>query len=197
MTHCATRPMTRLTVAAACVSVLALSGCGSSNHPSTISKGANPATTPSTTDTAGPATTAAPAAACQATTPTADLTKKPVVVPPKAPAPTKTTTIDLVCGTGAEAKAGAMVTVKYVGVLYQGGKEFDSSWKNGPTDTLPYTVAAGQLIPGFDQGSVGMKVGGRREILIPSAEGYGPQGSPPVIGPNADLIFVIDLVSAS
>lgn len=191
---------------AAAVAFLALTaGCGSSD-PSTDSRAAAAPVTPSAAAPAspGPASPAAPALAspvdpaapCKASAPTTNVTRKPVVVPPTVPAPTVTTTIDLVCGTGARATAGAQVTVKYVGALYRGGKEFDSSWKNGPASTLPFQVGAGQLIPGFDQGSVGMRVGGRREILIPSDQGYGAQGYPPDIPPAADLIFVIDLVSA-
>ena len=192
----------RLALAAASLSLLAVAGCGSSSDdPSTVAAApSDQATTAPETTAAPEATTAPPAAGktapCKATAPTTDLSKKPVVTPPTTPAPTKTTTVDLVCGSGPEAKAGSAVKVKYVGVLYKGGKEFDSSWKTSASNTLPYQVGAGQLIPGFDQGSVGMKVGGRREILIPSADGYGPGGQGD-IPPNADLIFVIDLVSAS
>ena len=189
----------RRAAAAASLAILAVAGCGSSD-PSTVSRTTDASATPTFAAPASPeaASTApaAPAGPCKATAPTTDLAKKPVVVPPAGSAPTTTTTIDLVCGTGAVASPGAQVAVKYVGALYRGGKEFDSSWKNGPRNTLPFQVGAGQLIPGFDQGSVGMRVGGRREILIPSAQGYGDQGSPPGIPPGADLIFVIDLVAA-
>ena len=127
---------------------------------------------------------------------TTDLSKKPVVTPPTAAAPTKTTFTDVVCGTGAQAEEGSEVQVRYLGVLYKGGKEFDSSWSRGPTDTLPVTVGTG-VIPGFSIGITGMKVGGRREVIIPASDGYGPGGSPPSIPGNATLIFVIDLVSVA
>lgn len=126
---------------------------------------------------------------------TTDLTKKPVVAVPKTPAPAETTTIDIVCGTGAQADDGSAVEVKYVGVLYSNGKEFDSSWKRGPAQTLPFTIGGG-VIPGFSKGVTGMKLGGRREVIIPAKDGYGdsPSGQIP---PGSTLIFVIDLVKVS
>jgi peptidylprolyl isomerase len=140
---------------------------------------------------------AAPSTPCKASGKgTTDLAKKPVVIPPTAAAPTKTTFTDIVCGTGAQADEGAEVQVRYLGVLYKGGKEFDSSWSRGPTETLPVTVGTG-VIPGFSIGITGMKVGGRREVYIPASDGYGAAGSPPSIPANATLIFVIDLVSVA
>jgi FKBP-type peptidyl-prolyl cis-trans isomerase len=123
---------------------------------------------------------------------TTDLTKKPVVARSTAPAPAETTTIDIVCGTGAEAKKGSSVEVKYVGLLYQNGSEFDSSWGRGANETLPFTVGSG-VIPGFSKGTEGMRVGGRREVIIPSKDGYGDTGTGPIPG-GATLVFVIDLV---
>ena len=125
---------------------------------------------------------------------TTDLSKKPVVTVPTTPPPTETTTIDIVCGSGAQADEGSAVEVKYVGVLYANGKEFDSSWSRG--GTFPFTVGSG-VVTGFSTGVTGMKVGGRREIIIPAKDGYGAAGQPPTIPPGATLIFVIDLVSAA
>jgi len=134
---------------------------------------------------------------CQASgTGTTDMGKKPVVAKQSAAAPTETTTIDIVCGTGAQAQDGSDVEVKYLGLLYSNGEEFDSSWSSGPDQTLPFTVGGG-VIPGFSKGVAGMKVGGRRMVIIPSKDGYGAQGSPPKIPGGATLIFVIDLVKAS
>ena len=100
---------------------------------------------------------------------------------------------DLVQGTGATATQGKSVTVNYVGVLYKGGKEFDSSWsRNQPFTT---SLAAGSVINGWVQGIQGMKVGGRRELIIPPSLGYGKAGSPPTIPPNSTLVFVVDLLS--
>jgi FKBP-type peptidyl-prolyl cis-trans isomerase len=120
------------------------------------------------------------------------LAKKPVVTIPSTPAPTKLVTKDLVQGTGATASQGKTVTVNYVGELYKNGKEFDSSWKRNQ----PFTTALspGSVISGWVQGLNGMKVGGRRELIIPPSLGYGKAGSPPTIPPNSTLVFVVDLL---
>ena len=123
-----------------------------------------------------------------------DLSKKPVIAVPTGPAPTETTFTDLVCGTGTQADDGSQVEVKYVGVLYTNGKEFDSSWKRGPTETLPFTIGSG-VIAGFTKGVTGMKVGGRRMIVIPPKDGYGSSASGGIPG-NSTLVFVVDLVKA-
>lgn len=99
---------------------------------------------------------------------------------------------DVVVGTGRAAKAGDTVTVEYVGELYKTGKEFDASWDLGTP--FQFDLAADQVIAGFDQGIPGMRVGGRRVIVIPPRLGYGSVGAPPEIPPNATLIFVVDLV---
>ena len=123
------------------------------------------------------------------------LAKKPVVTVPTGPAPSKLVTKDLVVGTGKTAKAGQTVTVNYVGVLYKNGKEFDSSWKTGQPASFPLT--AGGVIAGWVQGIPGMKVGGRRELIIPASLAYGKSGRPPTIPPNSPLVFVVDLLSIS
>jgi FKBP-type peptidyl-prolyl cis-trans isomerase len=121
------------------------------------------------------------------------LAKKPVVTVPSTPAPTKLVTKDLVQGTGQAASQGKTVTVNYVGVLYKNGKEFDSSWsRNQPFTTA---LSPGSVISGWVQGLNGMKVGGRRELIIPPSLGYGKAGSPPTIPPNSTLVFVVDLLS--
>ncbi len=131
-----------------------------------------------------------------ATTPPADATepagKKPKVKVPSGPAPKKLVIKDLRAGSGQAAKAGDTVTVQYVGVLYANGKQFDASWDRGEPFSFP--LGGGQVIPGWDQGVVGMKPGGRRELIIPSDLAYGAQGTPDgTIPPNSPLIFVIDL----
>ena len=143
-----------------------------------------------------PSPTAASTECTPSGTGTTDLTKKPVVTAPKTPAPATTTVIDIVCGTGAEAKEGSSVHVKYLGALYTDGSEFDSSWSRSPDETLPFTICS-RIIPGFCTGTTGMKVGGRREVIVSPADGYGAAGSPPKIPANATLIFVIDLVDVS
>jgi peptidylprolyl isomerase len=113
------------------------------------------------------------------------------VTVPKGAAPKKLVEKDLEAGTGATAKAGDEVTVQYVGVGYDSGSEFDSSWSR--SEPFTFNLGAGEVIPGWDQGIQGMKVGGRRELIVPPELAYGPEGFPPAIGKNEALIFVVDL----
>jgi peptidylprolyl isomerase len=117
---------------------------------------------------------------------------KPKVEVPDGPPPKTLQTKDITVGSGDEAKAGDTLTMQYVGVLYDNGKEFDSSWSRDQPFT--FQLGAGSVIPGWDQGIEGMKVGGRRELIIPPDLGYGAQGSPPTIPPNSTLVFVVDLL---
>jgi peptidylprolyl isomerase len=117
----------------------------------------------------------------------------PTVQLPTGPAPTQLVVKDLKAGTGAEAKSGDQVSVQYIGVLYDNGSKFDSSYDHG--QPFSFQLGAGKVIAGWDQGVAGMKVGGRRELIIPPDLAYGAQGQPPTIPANATLAFVIDLVS--
>ena len=101
---------------------------------------------------------------------------------------------DIECGTGEEAETGQTVTVHYDGTLEDGTK-FDSSRDRGEPFSFP--LGAGQVIPGWDEGVVGMKPGGVRKLTIPSDLAYGDAGRPPVIPPSATLIFEIELIEAS
>jgi len=121
-------------------------------------------------------------------------TKPKVSVPSGAP-PKKLEVKEIEEGSGAEAKSGDEVTVQYVGVDYKNGKEFDSSWSRN--EPFAFTLGAGQVIPGWDQGVEGMKIGGRRELIIPPELAYGEAGAPPAIGPNETLVFVIDLLEVN
>ncbi|MGY1826144.1 MULTISPECIES: FKBP-type peptidyl-prolyl cis-trans isomerase [unclassified Blastococcus] len=125
-----------------------------------------------------------------------DLSEAPEVPASDAPAPTELVVEDVVRGNGAEAVEGSTVAVKYVGGFYETGEEFDSSWSRGADETLPVTLGAGQVIPGFDQGITGMQVGGRRVITIPSELGYGDADRGPIPG-GSTLVFVVDLVEVS
>lgn len=120
--------------------------------------------------------------------------EKPKVVPPKGPAPKQLVKKELIPGTGAEAKSGDQVTVQYVGVGYKTGIEFDSSWSRNEPLTFP--LGAGEVIRGWDLGVEGMKVGGRRELIIPPNLAYGSEGAG-TIAPNATLVFVIDLLEVN
>jgi peptidylprolyl isomerase len=188
-----TRPAVILATLGAAVLI---AGCGSSSSSSTIGVGnENSAdTTLATSTSTTPTTSTSPATASVKTPASGPLSKEPTVTPPTSPAPTKLVTKDLIVGTGPEAKAGDSVTVNYVGVLYKGGKVFDASWKRN--ETFPFVLGKSQVIPGWEQGIVGMKVGGRRELIIPSDLAYGAKGSPPTIPPNSPLIFVVDLLAA-
>jgi peptidylprolyl isomerase len=100
---------------------------------------------------------------------------------------------DLKVGDGATATAGKKVTVQYVGVSALNGRQFDASWDRG--EPFPFTLGQGDVIQGWDQGVEGMKVGGRRMLVVPPDLAYGAEGSPPTIGPNETLVFVVDLLS--
>ena len=100
---------------------------------------------------------------------------------------------DIEVGTGEEATSGTIVEVHYVGVSWQTGKQFDASWDRG--DTFKFGLGKGQVIPGWDQGVAGMKVGGRRRITIPPDLAYGQRGAGGVIGPGETLVFVVDLIA--
>ena len=95
-------------------------------------------------------------------------------------------------GSGPVAEAGKNVPVQYVGISFTNGRQFDASWDRG--EPFSFQLGAGQVIPGWDQGVAGMKVGGRRQLVIPPDLAYGKQGSPPAIGPNETLVFVVDLL---
>ncbi len=124
-----------------------------------------------------------------------DLSVKPDVELPDGQPPTELETEDIVVGDGAEAAEGDTVSVQYVGVNYSDGSEFDASWDTG--EPFEFRLGTGSVIPGWDEGIPGMKVGGRRELVIPPDLAYGPQGQPPDIGPNETLIFVVDLLDVT
>ncbi len=162
-------------IIAVCAGLVVVAGCGSSDDSSTGSGESTATTTESSSAEASGG----------------EKTKPKVTVPTGAP-PKKLEVKDLEEGSGAEAKSGDKVTVQYVGVNYKNGKEFDSSWSRN--EPFPFTLGAGEVIPGWDQGVEGMKVGGRRELIIPPELAYGETGAPPAIGPNETLVFVIDLL---
>jgi peptidylprolyl isomerase len=167
-----------LMIAVCACAGLVVAGCGSSDDSSTGSGESTATTTESaSTEASG-----------------SEKTKPKVTVPTGAP-PTKLEVKELEEGSGAEAKSGDEVTVQYVGVNYQNGKEFDSSWSRN--EPFSFTLGAGEVIPGWDQGVAGMKVGSRRELIIPPELAYGEAGAPPAIAPNETLVFVIDLLEVN
>jgi peptidylprolyl isomerase len=120
--------------------------------------------------------------------------EKPEVDFPGGEPPAQLEISDVWEGDGAVAKPGDTVLVHYVGVAYSTGEEFDASWNRG--DPLEFRLGAGQVIAGWDQGVQGMRVGGRRQLVIPPHLGYGDRGAGNAIAPGETLIFVCDLVSA-
>lgn len=120
--------------------------------------------------------------------------EKPEVDFPGGEPPTELEISDIWQGDGAVAKAGDTVQVHYVGVAYSTGEEFDSSWSRGAP--LEFRLGVGKVIAGWDQGVQGMRVGGRRQLIIPPGLAYGDRGAGRAIAPGETLIFVCDLVSA-
>ena len=118
--------------------------------------------------------------------------EKPEVAPIDGPPPTDLVVEDITVGDGEEAKPGQSVNVHYVGVAHSTGAEFDASWNRGSPFSFP--LGAGRVIAGWDRGVAGMKVGGRRKLVIPPHLGYGDRGAGAAIRPGETLIFVVDLL---
>ncbi|MCP3016997.1 FKBP-type peptidyl-prolyl cis-trans isomerase [Nocardiopsis dassonvillei] len=111
------------------------------------------------------------------------------------PPPAELEVTDIQVGEGAQAGHGSTVQVHYVGVAFSSGEEFDASWNRGTP--LSFRLGARQVIEGWDQGVLGMRVGGRRKLVIPPHLAYGKRGAPGAIAPDETLIFVCDLVGVS
>src|SRR5215217_582559 len=167
---------TRLAPALLALALTLLGGCGGGD------KDQESAATPTATATGTP--TAAPD--------NKDLSTKPTVLQPTGEPPLKLVKQDIVKGKGKRAKTGDHVTVQYVGVAYSTGQQFDASWDSG--QPFEFDLGQGMVIPGWDEGVPGMRVGGRRMLTIPPDLAYGREGRPPAIAPNETLIFIVDLV---
>lgn len=120
------------------------------------------------------------------------MSEKPFVAPHLGPAPDDLIIEDIIVGEGDGAQPGQTAVVHYVGVGATSGEEFDASWNRG--EPFDFPLGAGHVIQGWDRGVVGMKVGGRRRLVIPSSLGYGERGAGGVIAPNETLLFVVDLL---
>jgi FKBP-type peptidyl-prolyl cis-trans isomerase len=173
---------------------LTLAACGGSTQESDADKFAQTAEQQAKTQATvtEPATTAPTATKVAPSSGEKDIATKPKIPKSSGAAPSSLKVEDLIEGNGAAAKDGDKLSVRYVGVLYKNGKEFDSSWKRGKAP-FQFTLGQQQVIPGWDQGLVGMKVGGRRRLTIPPDLAYGAQGQPPTIPANAPLVFDVDL----
>lgn len=117
---------------------------------------------------------------------------KPEVDFPGGEPPTELVIEDLIVGEGAQAQGGTTVSAHYVGVAHSTGEEFDASWGRGAP--LDFRLGVGQVIQGWDKGIEGMRVGGRRKLVIPPHLAYGDRGAGAAIAPGETLIFVVDLV---
>ena len=159
---------------------LGLAACGDDDDDSTVADATTEASAPSDGGDSG------------GSADNTDLSKKPVIETTGDESPGALIVNDIVEGKGPEAKSGDSVSMQYVGVLYSDGTEFDASWERG--EPFDFTLGAGEVIPGWDQGIEGMKAGGRRELVIPPDLAYGPAGQPPTIPPDATLVFIVDLL---
>ena len=117
---------------------------------------------------------------------------RPKIARPEGDIPFELVIDDIVVGDGDEAVPGTKVSVHYVGVAFSTGEEFDASWSRG--EPFSFRLGTGQVIPGWDRGVEGMRVGGRRKLTIPSAMAYGARGAGGVIKPHEPLVFVVDLL---
>jgi peptidylprolyl isomerase len=169
-----------------------IAGCGGSSNSDTANLKLPPTASQTLTYTSTSTSTAV------ITTPkTGPLSTEPKITAPSGAAPTSLVKTDLITGTGATAALGDTVTVNYVGALYSNGKVFDASWNRKETYTVPGPLGTAPVIKGWNEGIIGMRVGGRRELIIPPSLAYGAGGEPPTIPKNATLIFIIDLLSVT
>jgi peptidylprolyl isomerase len=186
-------------VALAAAGALGLSACSSSPSKSSnaakvsSNTGSGSEATTTTTNAAGQTTTIAPIAATDLS-PAGTAGQAPSVTVPNGTPPSGLESADLIVGTGPEAAPGDQVTVQYVLATYSAKKAIQSSWTSQP---FTFTLGQGQVIPGWDKGVVGMKVGGRRELIIPPSLGYGAQSPGAGIASNDTLVFVIDLLKVA
>jgi FKBP-type peptidyl-prolyl cis-trans isomerase len=121
------------------------------------------------------------------------LSKPPTIRVHKRSAPKQLVVRNIIKGTGRKAKDGRRLTVNFVCALYRSGKVFESSWRDG--ELFKFTIGRGELIKGWERGLVNMRVGGRRELIIPARLAYGRRGSPPLVPPNSALICIVDLLA--
>jgi peptidylprolyl isomerase len=180
-----------ITLSLAVVLSAGVAACGEDDEPAGSGTGSQETATPTPT----PTPTAA-AAGIEAIVQGIgkDTKAKPEVPPPQGDPPPELVIRDIVPGKGAKAKAGDELTMQYVGISWSNGQQFDASWDRG-AEPFAFQLGAGMVIPGWDQGLVGLRKGGRRLLIIPPEMGYGPNGTPDgTIAPNETLIFVVDRV---
>jgi peptidylprolyl isomerase len=180
------RPLRNVLTIIAVVAVFPLAACGGDDDSSESDAGGSADTATQETDTT-------PTSPAEAEEELQDTSKRPVIPKPTGSPPRRLVKEDIVKGRGRGAKPGDVVVVNYVGMNFSNGQEFDASWDRG--EPFPVQLGAGNVIPGWEKGLIGIKKGGRRKLTIPPELGYGAEGSPPAIPPNETLVFVIDVVS--
>jgi peptidylprolyl isomerase len=171
-----------LTLTAALLLAVGVAACGDDN-----STEGETAATPTATEAPAAANTDAIIAGI-----TKNTKKEPQIVTPEGEPPTDLISEDIVKGKGKKAKAGDQLSMQYTGYGWSSGEKFDASWDRGG-EPFQFQLGAGMVIPGWDQGLVGMREGGRRLLIIPPDLGYGEAGAGGVIGPNETLVFAVDL----
>ncbi len=179
-----------LLTTALAATAIALGACGEDEGAGEAASGPPPTT----------ATTQAPAppAADAAATGLAEQIEsrgRPQIPRPAGTPPTDLGVADVRRGDGPALRADDTIRVQYAGASWSTGEEFDASYERG--EPFEFALGAGMVIPGWDQGLEGMRVGGRRVLVIPPDLAYGPEGSPPAIGPNETLVFVVDAAGRS
>lgn len=177
-----------LSLAVIAVSALGLAGCSSSSSSSTTTTTAGSS---SSSSTSKGGTTAIATIPVQDRSSAGTPGKEPTVTVPSGTPPTQLESADLIVGTGATAEPGDTVTVQYVLATYSADKVIQASWTSQP---FSFALGEGQVIKGWDEGVVGMKVGGRRELIIPPSLGYGSSSPGSGIAANDTLVFVVDLL---
>jgi peptidylprolyl isomerase len=178
---------------------LGLAACGSTNYADTdhiipapqVAQTLKPP--PTKIPTVAPPAPTAPTASVPTSGP---LSTEPKITVPSGAAPKTLVSKDIITGTGAAAKDGDEISVDYVGATYSNGKVFSASWSNGKGLGFPFQLGAGTVIPGWEEGIVGMRVGGRRELIIPPSLAYGSVARTGIPA-NSTLIFIIDLIGVT
>ena len=158
------------------------------NKPSKVNAQSTPSASPT------PSATVAPPTKCAPISPNPPAAGQPTVPPVVGKPPTSLQIKDVKVGDGAVAKKGSSLSVTYIGISCSTGKVFDASYKNGGQPFTVSPLGTAGVIAGWNQGLIGVRAGGVRELIIPPSLGYGPQGSGP-IGPNETLIFLVTVKS--
>jgi peptidylprolyl isomerase len=179
-------------LAAAVAAAAMIAACGSSASGGPIALAPSGGRTAPVSTSAAPASTNSTTSTVTTPKPPSPLSKEPVIHSPGGTPPSRLVVHNLINGTGKSAAPGDTITVNYVGALYKNGKVFDSSWKRHQTFTTPLSTSS--VIAGWVKGIAGMRVGGRRELIIPPSLAYGKSANGS-IPPNSTLIFVIDLLA--